>query len=136
MNPPTALRVFIVEDSSVLREYLAEMMAHIDSVEVVGQADTEVSATSALNRIEWDVMLLDLQLRQGSGLGVLRDLHRARRPDTTVIVFTNYAYPQYRVRSLLQGADYFFDKQQHMTLLQSLVRQLAVDRKRGLGLMH
>ena len=58
----------------------------------------------------WDAMVLDLQLRHGTGLGVLRALISRRPPNTKVIVLTNYAFPQYRAKSMALGADYFFDK--------------------------
>ena len=59
----------------------------------------------------WDAAVLDLQLKKGTGLGVLKALRGTTRPPgARVIVFTNYAFPQYRERSLALGADYFFDK--------------------------
>jgi DNA-binding NarL/FixJ family response regulator len=74
----------------------------------------------------WDAMVLDLQLRRGTGLGVLKAMaHGARPPNTTIIVFTNFAFPQYRERSLKLGADYFFDKAREFHRVREVLRQLA-----------
>lgn len=105
-----ALRIFLVEDSPILRERLSDMLSTWGDVMIVGHAETEESAASQLQAGEWDVLILDLQLLRGTGLGVLRGLSGQRKPDTTVIVLTNYAIPSYRAHSMQLGADYFFDK--------------------------
>ncbi len=70
--------------------------------------------------------MLDLQLKQGTGLGVLKSLaHGARPANTKIIVFTNYAFPQYRDRSLSLGADYFFDKAREFHRVREVLNQLA-----------
>jgi two-component system, OmpR family, response regulator len=107
----TKLRVVIVEDSAIIRARLAEALAEIPHVEIVGHAETEADAVALLRRGEWDAAVLDLQLKQGTGLGVLKTVGQDARPERTkIIVFTNYAFPQYRERSMLLGADFFFDK--------------------------
>src|SRR5690348_13788508 len=106
----TALRVLLVEDSPLIRERLAESIADPGRIEIVGQADSEQAAIGMLSAAPWDAMVLDLQLRHGTGLGVLRALISRRPPNTKVIVLTNYAFPQYRAKSMALGADYFFDK--------------------------
>jgi DNA-binding NarL/FixJ family response regulator len=105
-----ALRIFLVEDSPILRERLSDMLATWGDVTIVGHAETEESAISQLQTGEWDVLILDLQLLRGTGLGVLRGLSGQRKPGTTVIVLTNYAIPSYHTHSMQLGADYFFDK--------------------------
>ena len=110
MEPILPLRVLLVEDSPYIRERLEDLLAEPGRIKVEAHADTEEGAIALLDREAWDVLVLDLQLRRGTGLGVLRALMRVRRPETKVIVLTNYAFPQYRERSLSLGADYFFDK--------------------------
>jgi two-component system response regulator DevR len=105
-----ALRIFLVEDSPILRERLSDMLSTWGDVSIVGHAETEESAVAMLQAEEWDVLILDLQLLRGTGLGVLRGLSGQRKPGTTVIVLTNYAIPSYRTHSMQLGADYFFDK--------------------------
>ena len=120
------LRVIIVEDSAIIRARLAETLAEIPNVEIVGQVETEADALSLLRQARWDAAVLDLQLKQGTGLGVLKSLAHGTRPaNTKIIVFTNYAFPQYRDRSLSLGADYFFDKAREFHRVREVLHQLA-----------
>jgi DNA-binding NarL/FixJ family response regulator len=122
------LRVLLVEDSPLIRERLAESIADPGRIEIVGQADSEQAAIGMLNAAPWDAMVLDLQLRHGTGLGVLRALISRRPPDTKVIVLTNYAFPQYRAKSMALGADYFFDKAREYHRVREVLDDLASDR--------
>ncbi len=120
------LRVVIVEDSAIIRARLAETLSEIPNVQVVGEADTEADAIALLRRDEWDVVVLDLQLRQGTGLGVLQTFRGgAEHAGRKFIVFTNYAFPQYRERSLMLGADYFFDKTRDLNRVNDVLADLA-----------
>src|SRR6185437_2271519 len=80
----SALRVLRVEDSPLIRERLAESIADPGRIEIVGQADSEQAAIGMLSAAPWDAMVLDLQLRHGTGIGVLRALISRRPPNTKV----------------------------------------------------
>jgi DNA-binding NarL/FixJ family response regulator len=127
------LRVLLIEDSPLIRERLAESLATPGRVEIVGQADSEQAAIGLLAAAPWDVMVLDLQLRHGTGLGVLRALTTRRPPKAKVIVLTNYAFPQYRAKSLALGADYFFDKAREYHRVREVLDTLASERTSGVN---
>ena len=101
------LRVHLVEDSKLLAERLREALDQMPGVEVVGTADTEKSAVAMTRTNAVDAMILDLQLREGTGFGVLRALGKAR---PAVIVLTNFSVPTYAERAKELGADQFLDK--------------------------
>jgi two-component system, OmpR family, response regulator len=120
------LRVVIVEDSAIIRARLAELLVEIPNVEIVGQVETEGDALAVLRQQRWDVAVLDLQLKQGTGLGVLKGLGNALRPpNAKIIVFTNYAFPQYRDRSMALGADFFFDKSREFHRVREVLAGMA-----------
>ncbi len=120
------LRVLIIEDSPIIRARLMESLAEIPNIEVVGEAETEAAALAAMVDRSWDAAVLDLQLRQGTGLGLLKSLLQRGRPaHAKVIVFTNYAFPQYRDRSLALGADYFFDKAREFHRVREVLHEMA-----------
>ena len=110
MNDTHPLRVFLVEDNPLIRERLIESLKSTGHIEVVGYAEGEREAVDALSDGRWDAVLLDLQLKQGNGLGVLRAIGPSRPHGAKILVLTTYAIPQYRDRSLALGADAFFDK--------------------------
>jgi DNA-binding NarL/FixJ family response regulator len=120
------LRVVIVEDSAIIRARLAESLAEIPNLEIVDQVESEAAAVGVLGEKAWDAVVLDLQLKQGTGLGVLKALAKGTRPpQAKVIVFTNYAFPQYRDRSMALGADYFFDKAREFHRVREVLHALA-----------
>ena len=120
------LRVVIVEDSAIIRARLSESLSEIRNLAIVGQADSEAEALALLRAGHWDAVILDLQLKEGTGLGVLKKLAaQDRPPHAKVIVFTNYAFPQYRDRSLSLGADYFFDKSREFHRVRDILADLA-----------
>ena len=126
VNDSKKLRVVLVEDSPIIRARLAETLSEIPNLEIVGQAESEADALSLLDGGGWDAVVLDLQLRQGTGLGVLRKLKQGGRPShAKVIVFTNYAFPQYRERSISFGADFFFDKAREFHRVRDVLADLA-----------
>ena len=128
----TKLRIVIVEDSAIIRARLAESLTEIPNLEIVGLAETEQEAVTLLRDSDWDAAILDLQLKKGTGLGVLKALALVPKPaHGKVIVFTNYAFPQYRERSLTLGADYFFDKSREFHRVREVLSELAVGNPSG-----
>lgn len=127
------LRLFLVEDSSLFRERMAEHLASAGRVEIAGYADSEQGAIAALRRAAWDVLILDLQLKQGNGLEVLKALRDHGRPERAkVIVLTDHDYYLYRRKALASGADYFFNKLSDFHFVAAVVEQIAADRAAAL----
>lgn len=124
------LRVALVEDSVLIRARLEEALTELPNVIVTGFAETESAARAMLASGDWDLLILDLQLKQGNGLNILRalqDLPASKRGQ--VAIFTNYAFAQYRERSRALGADHFFDKARDIPRLLHLVSDLAASRR-------
>jgi DNA-binding NarL/FixJ family response regulator len=101
--------VFIVDDSPVVRERLAQMLAEVPGVRVIGQADIAFEAIAAIHRLKPAVVILDISMPGGSGMYVLESIKR-ERPSPLVIMLTNFTHEQYRQKCLQLGADHFFDK--------------------------
>lgn len=104
-----SMNVFVVEDSSLLRERLIRTLTGIEGVQVNGFADTADEAIEQIQKLHPDAIILDIRLRQGTGFQVLQAV-KGRGKGPLVIVLTNFAYPQYRKKYLDAGADFFFDK--------------------------
>jgi DNA-binding NarL/FixJ family response regulator len=118
------LRVVIVEDSERVVTHLVEELMAIDNLCIAGTAATEAEALQLLGKGRWDLAILDLQLEEGNGLHVLKAV-RGQPQSGTIAVFTNYAFPQYRERSLDLGADYFFDKSRELSRVVALAGDMA-----------
>jgi len=106
-----ALITYLVEDNQTILDNLIETLEEIASVVVVGHAATESEARRWLSLHEgrWQLAVVDMFLREGSGLGVLTGC-RQREPHQKVVVLTNFATADIRQRSMTLGADAVFDK--------------------------
>jgi len=122
------MKIFIVEDSSALRERLSRTISSIPDVEVIGFADNAPEAVDRIAETKPNLVILDCRLHDSTGVEVLRQI-KAHGQGPTAIVLTNYPYPQYRTRYLQAGADYFFDKSteldQAVRVIQSLAHQIV-----------
>ena len=112
------LITYIVEDSQTIRENLISTLEEIAPVRVVGFAETEKEANRWLsdNHCDWQLAIVDLFLREGSGLGVLRGC-RDRLACQKVVVLTNYATQDIRERCAALGSDAVFDKSNELEQL-------------------
>jgi DNA-binding NarL/FixJ family response regulator len=105
------LKTYIVEDSPVIRENLIATLEELGPVQVVGWAADEAGALRWLADPAHDaeLVIVDLFLQSGSGLGVLRE--SARRPrGPHMVVLSNYATADVRLKCLELGAERVFDK--------------------------
>jgi two-component system response regulator DevR len=119
-----ALRVFLVEDSEMVRTRLERMLDAIPGVRTVGHAGGALEAIRSIHAAHPDVVLLDLSLAQGSGfdvLGGLRDL----APAPEIYVLSSFAGGPYRDLALRLGADDCFDKTSDFERVRDLVAQRA-----------
>ncbi|QCP49880.1 response regulator transcription factor [Trinickia violacea] len=124
---PAALKVFLVDDSPLVRERLAALIAAISGVEIVGEAGDSDMAVSGLATCDADVAVVDLQLGETSGMDVLAALTRLDRRVVS-IVLTNHSTKSVRDACLGLGADYFFDKTGEFHLALDAIEQLALSR--------
>lgn len=113
-----AHRAFLVEDSPVIRANLVDTLQELLPMAVVGWSDTEAGATAwlAAHPDDWDLLIVDVFLHQGSGLGVLKAC-RNRPPHRKLAVLSNYATPDMRMKCLELGADAVFDKSNEIDAL-------------------
>jgi DNA-binding NarL/FixJ family response regulator len=120
------LKTFIVEDNATIRENLIGTLEELACIRALGWADGEPAAREWLARHaqEWELVIVDLFLKQGSGLGIL-EACRHRQPRQRVVVLSNYATTDMRKRCSQLGADAVFDKSNEIDALIDYCMQLA-----------
>lgn len=126
----TSLKAFIVEDSPVIRENLIATLEEMVSLQVVGTAEDEAHAVEWLNDGDnaCDLVIVDIFIKQGSGLGVLQKTQQTQRQKPSPrkhVVLSNYATPDMRRRCLELGADQVFDKSNEIDSLIDYCLALA-----------
>lgn len=112
MQVDTALvRVFLVEDSPLIRRRIIDNLLSIGGFVVVGFAESEDDAVAAIAETKPDIIVTDIRLREGNGIEVVRQVRQTPADSPPKIyVLSNYASAEYRRECELVGADAFFDK--------------------------
>ncbi|MCW7536659.1 response regulator [Aquabacterium sp. A7-Y] len=128
IGPP--LQVMVIEDSRLIRERLLDLISTCQGFEVSAEAETEAEALAALRDRRFDAVVVDLQLREGNGFGVLAAL-RGRSPRPLTMVLTNTSTRPIRERCLALGAHHFFDKSNEFDRVAQALEALRGDPARG-----
>jgi len=108
-----SLKALLIEDSKTIRDNLIPAL-ELSAIRVLAVAETENEALAGLQaHPDWDLIIVDLFLREGSGLGVLRAC-QSRTSHQHVVVLTNYSDLQIRAHCLALQADAVFDKSKEL----------------------
>jgi two-component system response regulator DesR len=104
-----AQRVLVVDDSPVVRNRVRSLLAETPGVRVVGEAEGVADAVAAIRLARPDAVILDMRLKNGTGLEVLERV-RDLTPPLRVVLLTNYDQQEYRDAARALGAVRFLDK--------------------------
>lgn len=123
------LKIFLVEDSSDVRDLIMESLTDIPGVVLAGYADSEQEAMVRLETENYDVLILDIQLRQGNGMNLLQTLAQSKQRvhREFKIIFSNHVSATYRRVGLQYGVQFFFDKSSEFAKLHSLIEKISCD---------
>lgn len=117
------IKIFIVDDSEIVRDRLTSMLSEVPSITIVGYADNPLAATESIITSKPDVVILDIFLAGGSGIHVLKKI-REKNITSKVIILTNYAHEEYRKKCFEEGADFFFDKSIEFDKIVDVIHRL------------
>jgi len=118
------MKVVIVDHSAIIRERLEAMLSEVPQVETIGQAEDQLEAQKLVRKLNPEVVILDISMPGGSGIGLLREIKKGQQPPL-VIVLTDQSYPLYRKKCLDAGADFFFDKSTEFDKVAEVLKQLG-----------
>lgn len=124
------LRVYLIEDSTIIVGLLRDLLAVDPMLEVVGESTNARKAIADIAAVVPDVAVIDIALEDSSGFDVLRALAKGGEETRPVrIVLSNFASERYRAEAARLGADYFFDKNgEILDLLKTLT---AIAERKG-----
>jgi DNA-binding NarL/FixJ family response regulator len=117
------MKVFVADNSALLRKQIIGLLSELRGIEIVGQAQAAPETLRAIRERKPDVVILDIQMSDGSGIDVLR---KVKRNDSApiIIVLTNSTSPPYRKSSMEAGADFFLDKSTEFKEVRGLIQSL------------
>lgn len=115
------LRILIADDERPARSFLAALLRGYEDVELIGEATTGAEAVEMIEELRPELALLDLQMPELDGLGVVRVLNKHRMP---LIAFVT-AYDEFAVRAFeMNAVDYLLKPVEGARLRQTLNRAL------------
>jgi DNA-binding NarL/FixJ family response regulator len=125
----SAFKIYVVEDSPILRRLVMELLGAIEGVRMVGHADTaEVAVAEILERAP-DAVIVDIMLTSGTGFDVMKAVHQTD-PPPLLIVLSNFISFRYRNQAKELGATYFFDKSTEIVQLVHVIKQRVDSHRR------
>ena len=117
------MKMLLVEDSTLLREVLCETIDNLNNLSVGGMAATQSKAIALLNEIQFDILLLDIELSEGNGFEVIKHTKKSdyafKAP--IIMMLTNHANQHYRNMAKDLGVHYFFDKSMDFDLAMQAI---------------
>jgi len=126
------MKVLIVDDSAIVRKGLKAMLSEITEPKNISQAKDALEAISSFQKVNPEVVILDIRMPGRSGIDVLQEIKQSNQPPV-VIVFTNYPYSQYRRKCIDAGADFFFDKSTEFDKVTEVLNQISGTKPRQIG---
>lgn len=116
--------ILIVDDSPIIVDRLRHLIKRSGSEGPVRNADDYSSALAMLAENRPDIVLLDINLAGGSGIGLLQYIKKVY-PTIIVIMFTNQSGDYYRKICMQLGADYFIDKSGDNNQIPAIIASLS-----------
>lgn len=120
------LRIFLVEDSTDVRDWIIETVNGIQGVTLAGFSEEENDALEKIGAESFDILILDIELKQGNGMNLLKTLAKSNKYiDNLKIIFSNNVSQVYRRAGEQYGVRFFFDKTSEFTKLRTLLEELG-----------
>jgi DNA-binding NarL/FixJ family response regulator len=118
------MKIFVADDSSIIRERIVRMLEHLPNARVVGVAADGAEALRGIPESKPDLVILDLKMPKADGIKILPLIKGLSSPPL-VMVLTNYATSRHREACTKLGADYFFDKSREFEKAIEVIESLA-----------
>jgi DNA-binding NarL/FixJ family response regulator len=118
-----AIRILLVDDHPIVRERLAEIIHRESDLKVCAEADDRHSALAAVQASRPDLAIVDLALKNSSGLELIKDLH-ARWPKLVILVVSMHEESLYAERVLRAGARGYITKQEATRNIMMAIRRV------------
>ena len=126
---PKPLRVYVVEDSTIIRRLLTSTI-EAAGAELIGHSADAQSAIADLSGLRPDLILIDISLNSGTGFDVLEALQEINpKPSAIKVVLTNHASAEFKHLSFRLGANGFFDKATETSQVLALIDALAAEKR-------
>jgi DNA-binding NarL/FixJ family response regulator len=127
------LVILIVDDSELIAEKMIGLLEDQDHIRIIIQASSYPEAAILIDEIQPDVVLMDVVLRERTGIELLRTIHEKYQGSMLPVILTNHAGQHYRDACKKLGAHYFFDKSNEFESVPPLIKEIYTRDKNNLN---
>jgi DNA-binding NarL/FixJ family response regulator len=113
------MKILLIDDNELIRVRLARAIKKQDESINIFNAINCKEALASFSQINFDIVILDISLPDGSGIDLLRTMKK-EKPQVTIFMLTHYSTSEFKKSCLELGADCFFDKSQINGLIDSI----------------
>lgn len=126
MSVEAIRKVVIVDDHPIVRQGLAQLISQESDLQVVGEADDARTAIEVLERVAPDAVIVDLMLKDSSGIDLIKDI-KAKSPEARILVVSMHDEAVYAERALRAGAHGYIMKQEATNAVLNALRKVLAD---------
>ncbi len=119
------IKVVLIDDHPIVRAGMRAILACTNDIEIVGEGSNQVEALDLVSRFHPDVLVLDVELPDGSGLDVATTLKNEKDSSTSVLILTAHNDPQLIFNLLRNGAIGYVLKDEALETLAGAIRSAA-----------
>ena len=120
--------VLIADDHALIRNGLRQLLSGDSSIKEIGESKTGSETIDMLQAQRWDLLILDINMPDRSGIDILRQV-RAMHPDTKILILSGFPEKQYAVNVLRAGASGYLNKEMAPEELLMAVRAVLAGRR-------
>jgi DNA-binding NarL/FixJ family response regulator len=124
------LVILIVDDSELIVEKMIGLLEDQDHIRIIIQASSYPEAAILIDEIQPDVILMDIVLRERTGIDLLRSIQEKYQGSMLPVILTNHAGQHYRDACRKLGAQYFFDKSNEFECVPALINEITTRDKK------
>lgn len=121
------MRVFLVDDSTVIRGWIRRLLSGLRGIEIVGETRDPIKAIHHIRTLKPDAVILDMRVQKRLGIDVLQNL-RELTPAPLIIMLTHRFYRSFGSENRASGADFYFDKFTEWHKISDILRPVLGNR--------
>lgn len=121
-------KILIADDHAILRKGLKQLLAEDRTIHEIGEASTGRETLDKLRQARWDLLILDINMPDRSGIDILRQVH-ASHPETRVLILSGFPEKQYAVNVLRAGASGYLNKEMAPEELLTAVKTVLAGKR-------
>ena len=118
------IKILIADDHAIVREGLKQIVAEEKDIVVAGEAENSSKLMELLEKENWNLVVLDINMPGKSGLEALKDIKQLY-PDLPVLILSMFSEDQYGLRAIKAGASGYLKKVSAPTELVSAIRKIV-----------